>query len=170
MSICVGLNLPSPLPILQHRNWKHQKHLQSPLDSKEIDPVNPKGNQQWIFIARTDAEAEGSILWPPDMKSQLIGKDPDSGKDQRQEEERVAEDEMVGKHDWLNGHEFEQIPRDSEGQGILLFSSPWGHKEWDVIYWRATVKLLFISEPFLKLKVSVWLNISCFAMMVTLKS
>ena len=95
MSICVGLNLTSPLPILQHHNSKHQKHLQSPLDSKEINPVNPKGNQQWIFIGRTDTEAEDSILWPPDMKSQLIGKDPDSGKDQRQKEKRVAEDEMV---------------------------------------------------------------------------
>ena len=69
--------------------------LESPLDSKEINPVNPKGNQQWIFIGRTDTEAVDSILWPPDMKGQLIGKDPDSGKDQRQKEKRVAEDEMV---------------------------------------------------------------------------
>ena len=83
------------------KNWSFQivvvkkKTLQSPLDSKEIKPVNPKGNQPWIFIGRTDAEAEAPIFWPPDAKSQLIGKDPDAGKDREQEEKGVAEDEMV---------------------------------------------------------------------------
>ena len=82
------------------KNWYFQivvleKILESPLDCKEIKPLNPKGNQPWIFIERTDAEAEAPILWPPDVKSQLIGKDPDAGKDWRQQEKRVAEDEMV---------------------------------------------------------------------------
>ena len=82
--------------------------LESPLDCKEIEPVSPKGNEPWIFIERTDAEAP--ILWPPDGKSQLIGKDPDAGKDCRQEEKGTAEDEMVGCHHWLNEHEFQQTP------------------------------------------------------------
>ena len=84
------------------------------LDLKEIKPVNPKGNQSWIFIRRTDAEAP--ILWPLDVKSQLTGKDPDAGRDWGQEEKGVTEDEMVGWHHWLNGHESEQTPRDREGQ------------------------------------------------------
>ena len=84
-----------------------EKTLESLLDCKEIQPVNPKGNQSWIFIGRTDAEAETPILWPPDAKSLLTGKDPDAGKDWRQEEKRKTEDEMVGWHHWLNGHEFE---------------------------------------------------------------
>ena len=88
-----------------------------PLGHQEIKPVNPKGNQPWIFIGRTDAKA--SILWPPDGKSQLTENDPDAGKDRGQEETGVTEDKMVEWHHWLNGHEFEQIPGDSEGQGSL---------------------------------------------------
>ena len=87
-----------------------EKTLESPLDSKEIKPVNPKGNQSWIFIGRTDAEAEAPKLWPPDSKSWLIRKDPDAGKDWRQEEKRTTEDRMVLWHHRLNGHEFEQAP------------------------------------------------------------
>ena len=83
-----------------------EKTLKSPLDSKEIQPVHPKGNQSWIFIGRTDAEAETPILWPPDAKSWLICKDPDAEKDWRQEEKGMTEDEMVGWHHRLNGHEF----------------------------------------------------------------
>ena len=83
------------------------------LDSREIKPVNPKGNQPWIFIGRADAEAP--ILWPPDANSWLIGKDPNAGKDWGQEEKEVTEDKMVGWHHWLNGHEFEQIQGNSEG-------------------------------------------------------
>ena len=82
-----------------------EKTLESPLDCKEIKPVHPKGNQSWIFIGSTDAEAETPILWPPDAKSQLIGKDPEAGKDWRQEEKGMPEDEMVGWHHWFNGHE-----------------------------------------------------------------
>ena len=94
-----------------------EKTLESPLDNKEIKSVSPNGNQPWIFIGRTDAEAKAPILWPPDVKNQLIGKDPDDEKGWGQE----AEDEMVGWHHWLNGHEFEQTPGDSEGQGSLLW-------------------------------------------------
>ena len=94
-----------------------EKFLESPLDSKEIQPVNPKGNQSWICIGRTDAEAEAPILWPPDAKSWLTGKYPDAGKDWRQEEKGSIEDGMVGWYHQLNGREFEQTPGDSEGPG-----------------------------------------------------
>ena len=84
-----------------------EKTLESPLDCKEIQPVNPKGNQSWIFIGRTDAEAETPIFWPPDAKNRVIGKDPDAGKDWRQEEKGMTEDEVVGWHYWLNGHDLD---------------------------------------------------------------
>ena len=83
-----------------------EKTLESPLDCKEIQPVHSEGDQSWIFIGRTDAEAETPILWPPDAKNCLIGKDPDAGKDWGQEEKGTTEDEMIGWHHWLNGHEF----------------------------------------------------------------
>ena len=98
------------------------KTLESPLDCREIKPVHPKGNQSCIFLGRTNAEAETPILWPPDVKNWLIGKDPDTGKDWRQEEKGTREDEMVGWHHWLNGHEFEQAPGVGDGQGDLLQS------------------------------------------------
>ena len=85
-----------------------EKTLESPLDCKEIQPVHPKGNQSWVFIGKTDVEAETPIFWPPDMKNWLTGKDSDAGKDWRQEEKVTTEDEMVGWHHWLNGHGFEQ--------------------------------------------------------------
>ena len=112
-------------------NWCFQtvvleKTLERPLDNKEIKPVNPKGNQPWIFIGRTDAKAP--ILWPPDANRQLIGKGPDPGTDWSQEEE-VKEDDLVGWHHWLNGHEFEHTLGDSEGQGSLVCCSSWGRKE-----------------------------------------
>ena len=107
------------------------KSLESPLDCREIQPVHPKGNQPWIFIARTDAEAAAPILWPPDVKSLLIGKDPDAGKDWGQEEKEVAEDEMVGWHHQLNGREFEQTLGGSDKQGSLAHCCPRGHKELD---------------------------------------
>jgi len=99
-----------------------EKTLESPLGSKEIKPVNPKGNQSWILIGRTDTEAP--ILWPPDGKNWLIRKDPDAGKDWRQKEKGMIEDEMVGWHPQLNGHEFEQAPGGGEGQGSLAYCSP----------------------------------------------
>ena len=109
-----------------------EKTLSSPLDCKEIQPVHPKGDQSWIFIGRTDAEAETLILWPPDAKKWLTGKDPDAGKDWRREEKGMTKDEMVGWHHGLNGHEFEQAPGVGDGQGSLVFFSPWGCKESDV--------------------------------------
>ena len=108
-----------------------EKTLESPLNSKEIKPVNSKGDQPWIFIGRTDAKGEAPVRWLSDMKRWLIGKDPDAGKDWRQEK-GTTEDEMVGWHPWLNGHEFEQVLGDEEGQGSLVCCSPWGHKELDL--------------------------------------
>ena len=106
-----------------------EKTLESPLDFKEIQPVNLKGNQSWIFIWRTDTAAETPILWPLDVKNWLIWKDPDAGKDWKWEEKGMTEDEMVGWQHRLNGHEFEQTPGYSEGQRSLVCCSPWGHKE-----------------------------------------
>ena len=111
------------------KNWSFrtvvlEKTLESLLNSKEIKPVNPKGNQPWISIGKTDAEAEDPILWPHDEKSRLTEKDPDARKDWRQEEKRPREDKMVGWHHWINGHEFEQTSGDSEGQGSLTYYSP----------------------------------------------
>ena len=105
-----------------------EKTLESPLDSNEIQPINPKGNQPWIFIGRTEAEAEAPILWPPDAKNSLIGKDSNVGKYWRQEEKGMTEDKMVWCYHQHNGHEFEQAPRDGEGQGSLACCSPWGHR------------------------------------------
>ena len=109
------------------------KTLDSPLDCKEIQPVHPKRNQSRIFIGRTDAEAETPVLWSPDAKNWLIWKDPDAGKDWRHEEKGTTEDEMVGWHYRLNGHEFEQALGAGDGQGSLACCSPWGHKESDTI-------------------------------------
>ena len=102
-----------------------EKTLKSSLDWREIKPVDPKRNQRWIFIGRTDAEAETPILWPPDVKNWLIWKDPDGGKDWRWEEKGTTEDQMVEWHYWLYGHEFEQVPGVGDGQGSLACCSPW---------------------------------------------
>ena len=106
-----------------------EKTLDSPLDCREIKSVNPQGSQSWIFIGKTHAEAETPILWPPDGKNSLTGKDPDAGKDWGQK--RVTEDKMVGWHQWLSAHEFEQVLGVGDGQGSLEGCSPWGHKELD---------------------------------------
>ena len=105
-----------------------EKTLESPLDRKKIKPAHLKGNQPWVFPGRIDAKTETPILWPPDAKSWLIGKDPDAGKDWRREEKGMTEDEMVGWHHWLDGHDLEKTQGDSEGQGVLVCCSPWGHK------------------------------------------
>ena len=113
-----------------------EKTLQSPLKCKEIKPINPQGNESWIFIRRSDAEAEAAIRCPPDAKRQLVGKDPDAGKDWRQEEKWVVtEDEMVGWYHQLDGHEFEQALGEREGQGSIESCSWWGHKALDTT-WR----------------------------------
>ena len=126
------------------------RRLESPLDCKEIKAVNPKGNQSWILIERTDAEAEAPILWPPDVKSWPIGKDPDAGKDWRQEEKGATEDEMVGWHHRLDGHEFEQAPGVGDGQGRLACCSSWGCKELDTTEWlnwlNRTIKYFFKQQ------------------------
>ena len=109
-----------------------EKTLESPLDCKEIKPVNCKGNQPWILLVRTDTEAEAPILWPHDVKNWLLGKDPDAGNDWRQEKKGTTEDEMVGWQHRLNGHDFEQALGDTEGQGSLACCSPWGGKESDM--------------------------------------
>ena len=108
-----------------------EETLKSPLDCKGIQPVNPKGNQSWIFIGRTDAEAETPILWPPDVKNWVIWKDPDAGKDWRQKEQGTTEDEIVERHHQLNGHEFEQALGVGDEQGSLVCCSPWDRKESD---------------------------------------
>ena len=115
-----------------------EKTLESLLDCKEIKPVNHKGNEPWILIGRTDAEAEVSLLWPPDAKSWLTGKDPDAGKDWKKKKKGTIEDEVVGWHHRFNGQELEQIPGDGEGQGSLVYCSPWGHKESDITWWLNT--------------------------------
>ena len=133
-----------------------KRTLESPLDCKEIQPVPPKGNQSWIFIGRTDVEAETPILWPPDAKNWLLGKDPDSGKDWRQEK-GMTEDEMVGWHQWLNGHEFEQAPGVGDGQGSLACCSPWGFKELDMTKWMNWTDLLILCTIWVKQGVtSLW--------------
>ena len=112
-----------------------EKTLESPLDCKEIQPVHSKGNQSWMFIGRTDAEAETPVLWPPDVKNQLIGKGPDVGKDWRQKEKETTEDEMVGWHHQFDRHESEQAPWVGDGQGGLACYSAWGLKESDTTEW-----------------------------------
>ena len=134
------------------KNWCFQtvvleKTLESPLDCKEIKPVNPKRNCSWIFIARTDVEADTPILWLPDVKIWLIRKDPDVGKDWRHEQKGVTEDEMVGYHHWLDGHEFEKAPRVGDGQGSLACCSPWGCKELDMIKWLNFLKVGLRAVP-----------------------
>ena len=123
------------------------KTLESPLDCKEIQPVYPKGDQSWVFIERTDVEAESPILWPPDVKSCLIWKDTDAGKDQGQEEKGMAENEMIGLRNWLNGHAFGWTPGVGDGQGGLLCCSSWDRKESDMTEWLNWTELnLFISH------------------------
>ena len=121
-----------------------EKILESPLGWKKTKPVHPKGAQSWVFIGRTDVEAEIPILWPPDAKNWLIGKDPDFGKVWGQEEKGTTEDEMAGWHHWLNGHEFGWAPGVGDGQGGLVCCSSWGHKESDMTEWLNWTDWLFI--------------------------
>ena len=125
-----------------------EKTLESPLDCKEIQQVHPKWNQYWIFIGRTNAEAETPILWPPDAKNWLIGKDPDTGKDWRREEKGMTGDETVGWHHWLDGHEFEQAQGVGDGQGSLVCYSPWGRKESDMTEWLNWTELRVHLEKY----------------------
>ena len=122
-----------------------EKTFESPLDCKEIQLVHPKGNQSWIFIGRTDVEAETPIFWPPDVKNWIIWKDPDGGKDWGQNK-GPQKGEMVGRHHQLNGHEFEETLRVGNGQGGLVCSSPWGHKE-SRHYWETVLNLNEATKP-----------------------
>ena len=125
-----------------------QKTLESPLNYKDIKPVNTKGNQPCIFFGRTGAEAETLILWTPVERNWLLGIDPDAGKDWRQEEKGMTEDEMVRWQHWLNGHEFEETPGDGKGQGGLACCSSWGHKKPDMTdNWKTTTTKTYMSFP-----------------------
>ena len=119
-----------------------EKTLESPLDFKEMQQVNPKGNQSWIFFGRTETEAP--ILWPPDAKSQLIGKDPDGGKDWRQEE-KATTDEMVGWHHQLNKQKFEQAPGDGETMGLQRVEHNWVTEQQSN---SKSVKILYVGIAF----------------------
>ena len=119
-----------------------EKTLASPLDYKEIQPVYPKGDQSWVFIGRTYAEAETPILWPPHVKCWLTGKDPDAGRDWGQEEKGTTEDEMAGWHHWLNEHESEWTPGVGDGQGGLAYCDTCGRKESDTTEWLNWTELV----------------------------
>ena len=148
-----------------------EKTLEGPLDCKEIKPVNPKGNQSWIFIGKTDAEAEAPILWPPDAKNWLTAKAPDAGEDWRKDN-GMTEDEKVGWYLWLNGHEFEQALGVGDGEGSLVCCSPWSRKELDtteLLNWTDLSNILLIPQDIaivLKIKYfkclqHIWTNTQC---------
>ena len=161
----VHLVKPMIFPVVMHgceswttkswvsKNWCFrtvvlEKTLECPLDCKEIKPINPKGNQSWIFIGRTDTEAETLILWPPDVNNWLNAKDPEAGKDWRWKEKGMTEDEMVGWHHRLDGHEFEQAPGVGDGQGFLACCNPWDHKELDMtegLNWVTNIGKLWLQ-------------------------
>ena len=124
-----------------------EKTLESPLDYKDIQQVHPKGNQSWVFIGRTDVEAETPILWTPNVKSWLIQKDPDAGKEQRQEEKGTTEDEMVGWHHRLNGHGFGWTLGVGDGQGGLACCSPWNRKQTQLSDWIELNWTEWTEEP-----------------------
>ena len=122
--------------------------LESPLDCKEIQPVHPKGNQSWVFTGGTDVEAATPILWPPDAKSWLIWKDPDTGKDWGQEETGMTEDEMVGWHHWLDGHGIGRSPGVGDGERSLACCGSRGCKEWDMteqLNWTELIPMPLIT-------------------------
>ena len=120
--------------------------LEETLDCKEIQPVHSKGDQSWVLIGRTDAKAETPILWPPHVKSWLIGKDPDAGRDWGQEEKGMTEDEMAGWHHQLNGHEFEWTLRVGDGQGDLACCDSWGCEESDTTEWLNWTDLTLVDS------------------------
>ena len=132
-----------------------EKTLENPLDSKKIQPVHPKGNQSWMFIWRTDAEAETPIFWPPMWPKLTHWKDRDAGKDWRQDVKGATDNEVVGWHHWLNWHEFEQAPGVGDGQKSLACCSPWDRKEsdmtewldWTEVNWTVRNKYLLLKLP-----------------------
>ena len=144
-----------------------EKTLESFLDCQEIQPVYPKGDKSWVFIGRTDVEAETPILWPPSVKSWLIWKDPDTGKDWGQEEKGTTEDEMAGWHHWLNVHGFGWTPGVGDGQGGLACCSSWGHKELDTTEWLNWTELN-VNKFCTSFIPSTKLDFFCFSFCVTI--
>ena len=152
------------------RNWCFwtvvlEKTLESPLDCKEIQPVHSKGDQSWDFFGRNDAKAETPVLWPPHVKSWLTRKDSDAGRDWEQEEKGTTEDEMVGRHHWLDGHEFEWVPGVGDGQGGLACCNSWGREESDTTEWlnwtETMLKFSFGKCSHFSLKIYYYGNIQC---------
>ena len=146
------------------KNWSFwtvvlEKTLESPLDCKEIQPVHPKGDQSWTFTGRTDAEDKAPILWPPDVKNWLIGKDTDAGKDWRWEEKGMTEDEMVGCCHRLNGHDFEQALGAGDGQGGLACCNPWGHKGSGRTEWLNWTELNLLLSPHSPIYIFILINV-----------
>ena len=127
--------------------WRRLLRVSS-LDCKEMQPVHPKWDQSWVFIWRTDAKAETPVLWPPHMKSWLIGKDSDTGRDWGQEEKRTTEDKMAGWHHGLDGCESEWTPGVGDGQGGLVCYDSWGHKEWDTTEWLNWTELSHLRSHY----------------------
>jgi len=172
-----GVPLPSPVWMWEleykeswvQNNWCFwtvvlEETLESPLDCIEIQPVHPKGDQPWVFIGRTDVEAETPMLWPPDKKSWLIWKDPDAGKDWRQEEKGMTEDEIVGWHHWLDGRGFWWTPGIGDGQGGLACCGSWGRKESDTTEWLNWTELnnmVCLCEYLAFLSLSVYFHPNC---------
>ena len=134
MDVRVGLWRKLSTKDLMLLNCGVGEDFENPLDCKEIQPVHAKGDQSWVFMGRTDAEAETPILWPPHAKTWLIGKDPDAGRDWGQEEKGTTEDEIAGWHHRLDAHEFRWTPGAGDGQGGLTHCSSWGRKESDMTW------------------------------------
>ena len=128
-----------------------KKNFERPLDCKEIQQVNPKGNQSWILIGKADVEAKVPILWLPDVKKWIIGEDPDAGKDWRQKEMGMTQNHMVGLHHWLDGREFEKIPVVGDDHGSLVCHSPWGHKKLDTAEQLNWIKQYLATQLYLTL-------------------
>ena len=168
MDVRVGLwrKLSAEKLMLLNCSVREDSSLESPLDCKGIKPGNSKGNQSWIFIGRTDAEAEAPILCTPGPKRRLIRKDPDAGKDWRQGEKGMTEEEMVGWHHWCNGQEFDQAPGVGDGQGSLTCCSPWGRKESDPTEsdWITTFKKNFCNLCSWKILVCSFLSCNVFGL------
>ena len=148
MDVRVGLWRRLSAEELMLLNCGVEKTLESPLDCKEIQPVHSEGDQAWVFFGRTDAKAETPVLWPPHVKSWLIGKDFDAGRDWGQEEKGMTEDKMAGWHHWLDGRESEWTPGDGDGQGGLACCDSWGRKESDTTERLNWTELGFEVKPY----------------------
>ena len=135
-----------------------EKTLASPLNCKEIQPVHPKGDQSWVFIERTDADAETPIFWPPHAQSWLIWKDPDAGRDWGQEEKGTTEDETAGWHHWLDGHEFGWTLEVGDGQGGWACCDSWGRKESDTTEWLNWTEEVLSQSTYALFCISLWLS------------